>query len=178
MTPEQLQQRLEDAADTLRLLPEASGPQEYRSAWDTARRRGLLAPDECQEPSKAQRYRQQPSASAIAEMDETFAWLQLLDEPQDRYLLQKRSMLNQRGRKIWTWRKLAEDTGKDFSNLAHFHRRALKRLIALIPDQPQRVPKARAARKEYSHYTEETETYQDQPTAAYKDWSLAYSLAR
>ena len=78
LTARDIEDRMEEAAYTLRRLPEKDRPRGYRSSW----------PPFVQEAKHAYGYTPEapmrviPSAAAISRMEECFDWLMLID-PQD-----------------------------------------------------------------------------------------------
>ena len=88
LTPREIEDRMEEAARTLRRLPDppGSGPRGFGSSW----------PDHVQEARHAYGYHQArmrvvPSARDIQRMEEAIDWLRLIPDPDDRRIVWMRA---------------------------------------------------------------------------------------
>ncbi len=93
LTPREIEDRLEEAAWTLRQLPEKDRPRGYGRSW----------PDVVHEAKHAYGYTEArpmkviPSAAAISRMEECFDWLLMLD-PEDARIVWLRLRVSAGGR--------------------------------------------------------------------------------
>ena len=86
LTTAEIEDRLEEAALTLRRLPVKDGPREYGSSWpDVVRSRFTAYGFE-----KA-RVKVVPNATEIQRMEEAIDWLRLLERPDDRHIVWMRA---------------------------------------------------------------------------------------
>lgn len=88
LTPSDIEDRLEEAAMTLRRLPHppGTGPKGYGSSW----------PEYVQDARHAYGYHEArmrviPNAGEIGRMEETIGWLMLVSDPDDRRILWMRA---------------------------------------------------------------------------------------
>ena len=88
ITPREIEDRMEDAARTLRRLPHppGSGPRGFGSSW----------PEYVREARHAYGYHEArmrvvPSAHDIEQMEEALAWLLFLSDPEDRLIIWMRA---------------------------------------------------------------------------------------
>ena len=82
LSPTEVEERLEDAARTLRRLPSSRVPG-YISAWPPFVRSAAEAYG--WEPASTQRL--SPSPQSISQMEETFTWLAWLKDPDDKRIV-------------------------------------------------------------------------------------------
>ena len=81
-TSKQVELRLLEAAETLIICPRATGPRGYGNTMPEPLRRANEAYAE-----ERTRVRRQPSAAALDRMEQCWAWINALEQPQDRQLL-------------------------------------------------------------------------------------------
>jgi hypothetical protein len=88
ITPREIEDRMEDAARTLRRLPHppGSGPRGFASFWPEYVREARLAYGYHEAPVRVV-----PSARDIEQMEETLGWLLVVSDPDDRRILWMRA---------------------------------------------------------------------------------------
>ncbi|MGV8988185.1 MAG: DUF6362 family protein [Cypionkella sp.] len=141
LTPRDIEDRFEEAAYTLRRLPEKDRPRGYRSSW----------PPIVQEAKHAYGYTPEapmrviPSAAAISRMEECFDWLMLID-PQDARIVWLRA-------DRMRWRQVCIRAGVVRSNAWRRWAAALLTIAKKLnsqtktkrklkaPDQPRAIPR-------------------------------------
>ncbi len=116
LTVVEIEDRLEEAALTLRRLPVRDGPREYGSSWPDVVRSQFTAYG-----FEEARVRVVPSAAQISRMEETFEWLMLLDRPDDRHIVWMRA-------DNYRWRPICNRVGL---SRAHAWRRWTAALITI-----------------------------------------------
>lgn len=96
ITPREIEDRLEEAALTLRRLPapQGSGPKGYGNSW----------PEFVRDARHAYGYHEArmrviPNAGEIARMEETIGWLLLISDPDDRRIVWMRA-------EGWRWKPI------------------------------------------------------------------------
>lgn len=116
LTVVEIEDRLEEAALTLRRLPAKDGPREYGSSWPDVVRSRFTAYG-----FEEARMRVVPSAAQIQRMEEAIDWLRLLERPEDRHIVWMRA-------ENYRWRPICSRVG--FSR-AHAWRRWSAALLTI-----------------------------------------------
>lgn len=86
LTVDEIEERLEEAALTLKRMPVQDGPKGYGSSWPDVVRSRFTAYG-----FEEARMRVIPSAQEIQRMEDAIDWLRLLDDPDDRHIVWMRA---------------------------------------------------------------------------------------
>lgn len=86
LTVAEIEDRLEEAALTLKRLPAKDGPKGYGSSWPDVVRSRFTAYG-----FEEARMRVIPNAQEIQRMEDAIDWLRLLDDPDDRHIVWMRA---------------------------------------------------------------------------------------
>lgn len=86
LTVDEIEERLEEAALTLKRMPAKDGPKGYGSSWPDVVRSRFTAYG-----FEEARMRVIPSAQEIQRMEDAIDWLRLLDDPNDRHIMWMRA---------------------------------------------------------------------------------------
>lgn len=118
-TARAVEDRVIEAAETLMLLPNVKGPQQYGSSMPQS------VPDWQAYGSEPLRYKRRPSRDALDRMPETWEWINALPSQADRVLLYS-----------WAWVKVRSGRKiEDFASCQSMNVRTLRRAITSICQQ-------------------------------------------
>ncbi len=126
-----LQARLEEAGETLLLLPQRGYTTRLRtSTWNV-----LDEATEAYATQPARLHLPVPSATKITRMDEALAWLPLI--PDDKYVLRRlvasRMLVSPlTGRHLFPWRRLATLLGADHKAIQRWHGQGIDLLLSAV----------------------------------------------